>query len=107
MIYHTGATVGSVLPLSELLTRTNTEKDTEGQQPPVGYAIIGWHVDDGTGLACSVGWNLDYSTNRGIHSILALYNRNTLRDDDDGLAWQQGPWFHSLGCQWNGKHGSS
>ena len=58
MIYHTGATVGTDLALSEVLTHIKTEKDTDGQQPPVGSAIIGWHVDDGTGLACSVGWNL-------------------------------------------------
>jgi hypothetical protein len=69
MIYHTGATVGTDLALSEVLTRIKTEKDTDAQQPPIGYAIIGWHVDDGTGLACSVGWNLDYSTNRVIQFL--------------------------------------
>ena len=69
MIYHTGETVGTDLALSEVLTKIKTEKDTDKQQPPVGYAILGWHVDDGTGLACCVGWNLDISTNRVIQFL--------------------------------------
>ena len=69
MIYHHGSTVGSDLALSKVLTTIKTEKDTDGQLPPVGYAVIGWHVDDGTGLACCVGWNLDLKTNRVIQFL--------------------------------------
>ena len=66
MIYHHGSTSGTSLPLSELLTKIKTEKDTDAQQQPVGYALIGWHVDDGTGIACSVGWDLNFETNRVV-----------------------------------------
>ena len=69
MIYHQGVTVKSDLPLSEVLNSIKTETDTDAQQPPVGYALIGWHVDDGTGLACSVGWNTDYKTNRVVQFL--------------------------------------
>ena len=54
--------MGSDLALSDVLKSIKTEKDTDGQQPPVGYALIGWHVDDGIGVACSVGWDTDFSS---------------------------------------------
>jgi hypothetical protein len=31
--------------------------------------VLGWHVDDGTGVACDVGWHLDCNKNRVVQFI--------------------------------------
>jgi hypothetical protein len=68
-IYHVGPLVKSDASLSEILLSVKTSKDTGAQEPPVGYAILGWHVDDALGLACSVGWDRNFKTNRVIQYI--------------------------------------
>ena len=35
------------ISLLEVLTNLKGAADSGPQQPPVGYAVIGWHVDDG------------------------------------------------------------
>ena len=67
--YHTGPLVGSDSSLSDILLAIKGHKDTSPQTAPVGYALIGWHVDDGTGLACDVAWNLDHETNRVVQYL--------------------------------------
>ena len=69
VIYHHGPGERTDWPLSKVLNAIKTADDTEPQQPPVGYAVIGWHVDDGLGVACSVGWNQDYKSNRIVQYI--------------------------------------
>ena len=32
------------------------------QTPPIGYAMMGWHVDDSIANACCVGWELGAQT---------------------------------------------
>jgi hypothetical protein len=68
-VYHCGPHENSCEPLSKILLAIKTAKDTDAQSPPIGYAVIGWHVDDGTGVACSVGWNLDPNQNRVVQFI--------------------------------------
>ena len=55
IIYHNGPCAQTDSSLSEILISIKRAKDSNAQEPPVGYAIIGWHVDDGTGIACDVG----------------------------------------------------
>jgi hypothetical protein len=69
MIYHQGKTVGTNLGLADVLTSIKTEVDTDKQEAPVGYALIGWHVDDGTGIACCVNWNTNYESNRVVQYL--------------------------------------
>ena len=69
MIYHNSDKLGTSATLSEILLLIRDAKDTAPQQAPVGYAIIGWHVDDGTGLACAVGWNRSLETNRVLQYL--------------------------------------
>ena len=68
-IYHNSKLKGSDASLSDILTCIKTSKDTEAQQPPVGYCVIGWHVDDGIGVACGVNWETDPMKNRVIAFI--------------------------------------
>ena len=68
-IYHVGPLTMSAASLSQILLSVKSAKDTGPQEPPVGYAILGWHVDDALGLACSVGWNRDIKSNRVIQYI--------------------------------------
>jgi hypothetical protein len=72
MIYHVGVTANTDMALSEILTSIKDEKDTPSQEAPIGYALIGWHVDDGTGVACCVGWVLDPSKNRVIQYLKGM-----------------------------------
>ena len=67
--YHHSALAKSDASLSDILRGIKNAKDTEGQQAPVGFAIIGWHVDDGMGIACGVGWPTDTANNRVIQYI--------------------------------------
>ena len=50
-VYHHGPHENSTASLSQILLGIKTAKDSGSQQPPIGYAVIGWHVDDGLGLA--------------------------------------------------------
>ena len=68
-VYHHGPHERSSASLSDILLSIKTATDSPPQQDPIGYAVIGWHVDDGTGVACCVGWNLDYKTNRVVQFI--------------------------------------
>ena len=72
VIYDTTPHRGTDKALSETLEFLRTATDTEAQQPPLGYALIGWHVDDGTGVACSVGWDLDHSSNRVVRYLRGI-----------------------------------
>ena len=67
--YHVGPLANSDASLSDILLAIKDAKDSDSQQPPVGYAIIGWHVDDGMGVACTVGWPLDVGSNRVVQYI--------------------------------------
>ena len=67
--YHNGPLANSDAALSAILTSIRSAKDSSSQEPPVGYAIIGFHVDDGIGVACSVNWELDISKNRVVQYI--------------------------------------
>ena len=69
VIFDTTPHCGTTSSLTETLNYLRTATDTPPQQKPLGYAIIGWHVDDGIGVACSVGWDLDVTTNRVIKYI--------------------------------------
>ena len=68
-VYHHGPHENSTASLSQILLGIKTAKDSGSQQPPIGYAVIGWHVDDGLGLACSVGWTQDYKSHRVVQFI--------------------------------------
>ena len=68
-VYHIGPLTKTTASLTEILLAIKSATDSAPQQPPVGYAILGWHVDDALGLACSVGWNRDMATNRVIQYI--------------------------------------
>ena len=69
IIYHNGPLAQTDKSLSEILLSIKHAKDAPAQQPPVGYAVLGWHVDDGTGLACDVGWHLEHGNNRVVQFI--------------------------------------
>ena len=69
IIYHNGPLAQTDKSLTEILLSIKHAKDTPSQQPPIGYAVLGWHVDDGTGVACDVGWHLDYKSNRIVQFI--------------------------------------
>ena len=58
--YHEGPLVKSDASLSEILRAIKGHKDSSPQSRPVGYALLGWHIDDGTGDACDVNWCLDH-----------------------------------------------
>ena len=77
MIYHNSSLSNTSSSLSEVLNDIKTAKDSDSQQPPIGYAIIGWHVDDGTSIACDVGWHLNHLDNRVVAylsgSIMTIY----------------------------------
>ena len=60
IIYHNGPLTQTGKSLSEILLSIKHAKDSPPQQAPVGYAVFGWHVDDGTGIACDVGWHLNH-----------------------------------------------
>ena len=68
-IYHHGPHENSSESLSTILMAIKTATDTTAQQAPVGYAVIGFHVDDGMGVACSVGWIQSREENRVIQYI--------------------------------------
>ena len=68
-IYHVGPLVNTAASLSEVLLAIKTAEDTPAGEPPVGYAMLGWHVDDALGLACGVGWTHDRETHRVIQYI--------------------------------------
>jgi hypothetical protein len=70
IIYHNGPLANSDKSLSEILRSIKGAKDTEGQESPIGFAILGWHVDDSLGLACDVNWCLDYKENRVVRFII-------------------------------------
>ena len=63
-IYHKGPCKDSSASLGEVLRAIKGAGDTEPQQPPIGYALAGWHVDDALSLACDVKWELDFKLNR-------------------------------------------
>ena len=69
-IYHNGPGVGTTMALKDVLLALKTAKDTDPQCEPFGYAVIGFHVDDGLGVACSAGWVRDVKTNRVIQYIV-------------------------------------
>ena len=69
-IYHHGPLVQSDASLSDILKAIKDAPDSKGQEQPVGYAIIGWHVDDGIILACDVTWELDQNKNRVVQFLL-------------------------------------
>ena len=69
IIYHNGPMVQTDKNLTEILLGIKHAKDSPSQQPPIGYAIFGWHVDDGTAIACDVGWHLDFKANRVVQFI--------------------------------------
>ena len=69
LVYHYGPLAASCASLTEVLQSIDGAEDSEPQQPPVGYALTGWWVDDGTGLACDVKLNLDPKTNRVVKFI--------------------------------------
>ena len=69
LVYHNGPLAASCASLTEVLQSIDGAEDSEPQQPPVGYALTGWWVDDGTGLACDVKLNLDPKTNRVVKFI--------------------------------------
>jgi hypothetical protein len=64
--------VKSTASLSEILLSIKSAKDSEPQDRPVGYAILGWHVDDALGLSCCVGWDRNIKTNRVIQYIKGM-----------------------------------
>ena len=68
-IYHVGPLANTSASLSEVLMAIKTATDTAVGEPPIGYAMLGWHVDDALGLACSVGWTHDRNTHRVIQYI--------------------------------------
>ena len=72
VVYHHGPHEGTDAPLIQVLTDIQSATDTPAQQPPVGYCILGWHVDDGTGLACDVGHHLIPSENRVVNYLRGL-----------------------------------
>ena len=80
-VYHHGPHENSSESLSTILMAIKDAKDSDGQEPPVGYAVIGFHVDDGVGLACSVAWNQCLETNRVllyIRGMIAVTYATTL-----------------------------
>ena len=62
--------------LSDILTSIKGATDTKGQDRPVGFAIVGWHVDDGIMLACDVSWELDPAKNRVLRNNKKSVRRN-------------------------------
>ncbi len=42
--------------LMDILNSFSNVTDSEPQQPPKGYCVLGWHVDDGIGLARDVNF---------------------------------------------------
>ena len=79
--YHSGPHVKSDESLTTILNAIKGHKDSEPQSPPVGYAVIGWHVDDGTGLACDVNWESDPEKNRVVtylRGVIAVTYATTL-----------------------------
>jgi hypothetical protein len=73
-IYHSGPLVNSDASLIEKLKAITSTADSGPQQPPNGYAMMGWHVDDSTGLACDANRQLDYAKNRVV-----LYVQGTIQ----------------------------
>ena len=69
IIFHNGPLAQTHKSLTEILLSIKHAKDSPPQQPPVGYAIFGWHVDNGTAIACDVGWHLDFKSNRVVQFI--------------------------------------
>ena len=69
VVYLNGPGAGTDMSLIDVLTKIRGHKDTGAQQPPVGWAMIGWHVDDGTGLACDVSHELDPAKNRVVQYL--------------------------------------
>ena len=63
-IYHCGPLAKSDASLLEILTSISTATDSGPQEPPVGYALMGWHVDDSISLACDTQLTLDFNKNR-------------------------------------------
>jgi len=73
-IYHSGPLINSDASLIEKLKAITSTEDSGPQQPPNGYAMMGWHVDDSTGLACDANRQLDYTKNRVV-----LYVQGTIQ----------------------------
>jgi hypothetical protein len=69
VVYNNTTLTDKTTGLEHILLHVKDAKDSEPQQPPIGYAIIGWHVDDGIGVACGVGWPTDPLTHRVIAYI--------------------------------------
>ena len=67
--YHSGPLERSDASLSDIRKAIEGHKGTPPQSAPVGYALIGWHVDDGTGIACDVNWCLDPESNRVVQYL--------------------------------------
>ena len=68
-IYHNGPLKGTDASLTEVLDAIGVATDSEPQQPPIGYALMGWHVDDSTGVARDVPGCLDPKKNRIVAFI--------------------------------------
>ena len=73
-IYHNSKLKNTSAPLSEILADIKGSTDTAAQQPPIGYSVCGWHVDDGTGLSCDVNTEMDPLKNR-----VAVFLRDTVQ----------------------------
>jgi hypothetical protein len=69
VIYHVGPLVGTDSSLTDILNSVKGAKDSEPGEPPVGFAVMGWHVDDATGLACDTKLEMDPTKNRVVNFI--------------------------------------
>lgn len=69
-IYHIGSLVNTTASLTEVLKSFDGIEDTPPQQAPLGYAVCGWHVDDGMGVARDVLKHLNSSENRVVQYLI-------------------------------------
>ena len=69
VVYHKGPGTGTDNSLTQVVNALHNAADTDGQSPPVGWAMIGWHVDDGCGVACDVHHCLDPQKNRVVQYL--------------------------------------
>ena len=68
-IYHSGPLKNTDASLLDILTSISQATDSEPQQPPIGYAVLGWHVDDSTGVAADVKLTMIPQDNRVVKFI--------------------------------------
>ena len=69
-IYHNCSLSGSSASLTDMIASVHAATDSPPQQPPIGICFVGWHVDDGTGLAVDVGCNLNPANNRMVQYLV-------------------------------------